>query len=41
MISFWYGCKKYDILKTHMRKKQIRKKSAESLLMIPKRNDKE
>ena len=23
--TFWYGCKKYDILKTHMRKKQIRK----------------
>lgn len=27
MISFWYGCKKYDILKTHMRKKQIKKKA--------------
>ena len=30
MISFWYGCKKYDILKTHMRKKQIRKKRRKS-----------
>lgn len=27
MISFWYECKKYDILKIHMRKKQIRKEA--------------
>lgn len=31
MISFWYGCKKYDILKIHMRKKQIRKKRRKSV----------
>ncbi len=27
MISFWYGCKKYDILKIHMRKKQTHTKT--------------
>lgn len=32
MISFWYGCKKYDILEIHMRKEQtVRREEAQAV----------